>query len=64
MDLLLRQRSSVAKNLKTPIASFMMAASSDGSCLPVIGSWRGVVWEWHVNPPLPVPPWCNRDKEE
>jgi hypothetical protein len=22
-------------------------------------SWQGVVWEWHVNPPLPIPPWCR-----
>jgi len=22
-------------------------------------SWQGVVWEWHVNPPLLIPPWCN-----
>jgi hypothetical protein len=21
--------------------------------------WQGVVWEWHVNPPLPIPPWCK-----
>jgi hypothetical protein len=20
---------------------------------------QGNVWEWHVNPPLPIPPWCN-----
>ena len=20
---------------------------------------QGEVWEWHVNPPLPIPPWCN-----
>ena len=27
-------------------------------------SWQGVmVWEWHVNPPLPIPPWCNGDAE-
>lgn len=22
-------------------------------------SSQGTVWEWHVNPPLPIPPWCN-----
>ena len=26
-------------------------------------SWQGVVWEWHVNPPLRIPPWCNGDAE-
>jgi hypothetical protein len=20
---------------------------------------QGEVWEWHVSPPLPIPPWCN-----
>jgi hypothetical protein len=20
---------------------------------------RGTIWCWHVNPPLPIPPWCN-----
>jgi hypothetical protein len=22
-------------------------------------SWQGTVWTWNVNPPLPIPPWCN-----
>lgn len=22
-------------------------------------SFQGMVWVWHVNPPLPIPPWCN-----
>jgi hypothetical protein len=22
-------------------------------------SWQGTIWVWHVNPPLPIPPWCN-----
>jgi len=22
-------------------------------------SWQGVVWTWHVDPPLPIPPWFN-----
>jgi hypothetical protein len=22
-------------------------------------SWQGVVWTWNVNPPLPIPSWCN-----
>ena len=22
-------------------------------------SWHGVVWTWNINPPLPIPPWCN-----
>jgi hypothetical protein len=22
-------------------------------------SWQGTAWAWHINPPLPVPPWCN-----
>ena len=21
----------------------------------------GTVWTWRVNPPLPIPPWCNGD---
>jgi hypothetical protein len=25
-------------------------------------SWQGVVWVWHVNPPLPIPSW-NGDAE-
>jgi hypothetical protein len=20
---------------------------------------RNTIWCWHVNPPLPIPPWCN-----
>jgi len=26
-------------------------------------SWQGERWEWHVNPPLPIPPWCNGDAD-
>ena len=26
-------------------------------------SWQGDAWEWHVNPPLPIPPWCNGSAE-
>ncbi len=22
-------------------------------------NWRGAIWVWNVNPPLPVPLWCN-----
>jgi hypothetical protein len=22
-------------------------------------SWQGIVWTWNVNPPLPIPSWCN-----
>lgn len=22
-------------------------------------AWQGTVWVWNVNPPLPIPPWCN-----
>jgi hypothetical protein len=22
-------------------------------------SWQGTVWVWNINPPLPVPSWCN-----
>jgi hypothetical protein len=22
-------------------------------------SWQGLVWRWYVNPPLPIPSWCN-----
>jgi hypothetical protein len=22
-------------------------------------SWQGTVWTWNVNPPIPIPPWCN-----
>ena len=26
-------------------------------------SWRGVYWDWHINPPLPIPRWCNGDAD-
>jgi hypothetical protein len=26
-------------------------------------SHQGVVWVWHVNPPLPIPSWCNGSAE-
>lgn len=26
-------------------------------------SWQGERWEWHVNPPLPIPPGCNGSAE-
>jgi hypothetical protein len=24
-------------------------------------SWQGGRWQWNVNPPLPIPSWCNGD---
>jgi hypothetical protein len=24
-----------------------------------IGLNGSTVWTWHINPPLPIPPWCN-----
>jgi hypothetical protein len=23
------------------------------------GARQGVTWKWHINLPLPIPPWCN-----
>ena len=22
-------------------------------------SHKGIIWNWHINPPMPIPSWCN-----
>lgn len=59
MDLLLRPSVIACDKLKDDYCVIHEGRSVGQIMLASNRSWQGVVWGWHVNPPLPIPPWCN-----
>ncbi|EAQ35515.1 hypothetical protein NB311A_17104 [Nitrobacter sp. Nb-311A] len=59
MDLLLHPTVIAGDKLKDDYCVIHDARSVGRIRLASERSGRGEMWEWHVNPPLPIPPWCN-----
>ena len=63
MKLLLRRTVLTGEKLKDDYCVFYEDRRVGRIMLASERSWQGVVWAWHINPPLPIPPWCNGDAE-
>jgi hypothetical protein len=59
MKLMLRPTVLTGEKLKDDYCVFYEGWSVGRIMLASERSWQGVVWAWHVNPPLPIPSWGN-----
>jgi hypothetical protein len=59
MDLLLRPTVIAGDRLENDYCVIHDGRSIGRIRLASERSHQGTVWVWHVNPPLPIPSWCN-----
>jgi hypothetical protein len=59
MDLLLRPTVIAGDRLENDYCVIHEGRSVGRIRLANERSGRDETWEWHVNPPLPIPSWCN-----
>ena len=59
MKLLLRPTVLTGEKLKDDYCVFHEGRSVGRIMLASDRSWRGVCWDWFINPPLPIPSWGN-----
>ncbi|ABE63432.1 hypothetical protein Nham_2652 [Nitrobacter hamburgensis X14] len=59
MDLLLRKTVIGGDTLQNDYCVIHEGRSAGRIRLADVRSWQGPVWTWNVNPPLPIPSWCN-----
>jgi hypothetical protein len=57
MKLLLRPTVLTGEKLKDDYCVFHEGRSVGRIMLASDRSWRGVCWDWFINPPLPIPAW-------